>query len=223
MSPGVPNARRADVAPPGDPAAAAAPGGTRFRDPQARHRIFVAVALAPHLREAIAGVRVRLGDASQALRWVPPDNLHLTLRFLGEITAAQVTRATEATREAVQAAAPFTITLVGLGAFPSARRPRVVWIGVAEGADRLIALAEALEKAMQRRKFPREPRAFQAHLTVARARMGSPPDLTEVLAGVGRPLIGTQEVAALVVMESDLRPSGPVYREVAQASLSGRA
>lgn len=215
--------RRTDVALPGDPAAAAAPGDTRFRDPQARYRIFVAVELAPPLREAIAGVRVRLGDASQTLRWVPPDNLHLTLRFLGEITAAQVTRATEAMREAAQVAAPFTITLAGLGAFPSPRRPRVVWIGVAEGADRLVALAGALEQAMQRRKFPREARPFQAHLTVARVRTGPPHDLTEDLAEVGRPLIGTQEVAALVVMESVLRPSGPVYREVAQASLSGRA
>lgn len=156
------------------------------------------------------------------MRWVAPDNLHLTLKFLGEITEAQVSRATEAAHEAAQSAAPFAITLEGLGAFPSPRRPRVVWVGVSGGADRLIALAGALDAAMQRRKFPREARPFEPHLTVARVRAaGPPPDITESLAGVGRPLIGTQRVEALVVMESVLGPSGPKYREVAKEWLRG--
>jgi RNA 2',3'-cyclic 3'-phosphodiesterase len=187
-----------------------------------RHRIFVAVDVAPHIKETLAGIPDRLGTASRMLRWVPPDNLHLTLRFLGEITAAQAARVAEAARQAARTAAPFSVTLDGLGAFPSPRRPRVVWVGIADGADRLTALARALEEEIVHRKFPREPRSFQPHLTVARVRAGGPPpDLTAGLANAGVSVIGTQEVAALVVMESFLHPSGPEYREVARASLGG--
>jgi len=195
----------------------ARPGG-----PRARQRIFVAVVLAPELREAIGGVRTLLGGASERLRWVPPENLHLTLKFLGEITPAQMGRVVEATREAAQGVTPFAVTLAGLGAFPTARRPRVVWVGVHEGSERLVALAGVLDRALGRRKFPGEARPFQAHLTVARARTGGPPpDLTQALAGAGAPRIGTQEVDALVVMESLLRPSGPIYQEVARERLQG--
>lgn len=194
----------------------ARPGGAR-----ARQRIFVAVVLTRELREAIGGVRTLLGGASERLRWVPPENLHLTLKFLGEITPAQMARVVEATREAAQGVAPFAITLAGLGAFPTARRPRVVWVGVHEGSERLVALAGVLDRALGRRKFSREARPFQAHLTVARARTGVPPDLTQVLAGAGAPRIGTQEVDALVVIESLLRPSGPIYQEVARELLHG--
>ena len=187
-----------------------------------RHRIFVAVEVASHIKEALAGIPDRLGTPSRMLRWVPPTNLHLTLRFLGEITEAQVAKVTEATRQAARTSAPFSITLTGLGAFPSPRRPRVVWVGVSEGADRLMALAEALEEEIVRRKFPREARSFQPHLTVARVRAGGrPPDLTGGLAGARVSVIGTQEVAALSVMESVLHPSGPVYREVAEERLAG--
>lgn len=189
-------------------------------DARTRHRIFVAVQVAPHIRGALASIPDRLGTASRMLRWVPPDNLHLTLRFLGEITGTQAARVAEAARQAARTAMPFSITLAGLGAFPSPRRPRVVWVGIADGADRLTALAGALEEEIVHRKFPREPRSFQPHLTVARVRAGGrPPDLTAGLATSGVSVIGTQEVVALVVMESVLHPSGSEYREVAKVRL----
>jgi 2'-5' RNA ligase len=198
----------------------AAPREAPSPEARARHRIFVAVQVAPQMKGALAGIPDRLGAASRMLRWVPPDNLHLTLRFLGEITAAQAAKVAEASRQAARTATPFSITLAGLGACPSPRRPRVVWVGIAEGADRLTALAAALEEEIVRRKFPREARSFQPHLTVARVRAGGrPPDLTVGLAASGVSVIGTQEVAALVVMESFLHPSGSEYREVAQVRL----
>jgi RNA 2',3'-cyclic 3'-phosphodiesterase len=205
-----------------DPAGSPAQERPRPRGPHTRHRIFVAVKLAPHLQEAIARVPSRFESVASALRWVPVGNLHLTLRFLGEITEAQVKRVGEATHAVALGASPFTITLAGLGAFPSPLRPRVVWVGVAEGSQRLVALAEALNEEIVRRKFPREPRPFQPHLTVARARTGvSPLDLTGDLARAGAPVIGSQEVAALTIMESFLRTSGSAYQEVAQERLQG--
>lgn len=187
-----------------------------------RHRIFVAVALAPALRASATGMRATLGAAAERLRWVPPENLHLTVRFLGEITEAQVRRVVEAVRETAAPVTPFAITLAGAGAFPTPRAPRIAWVGVTEGADHLVNLAETLEAALRRRKFPGEARPFRPHLTVARARSGGrPPDLTVALAGAALFVAGTQRVDALVVMESMLRPSGPTYQEVARELFLG--
>ncbi len=192
------------------------------RDARPCHRTFVAVTLAPALRESAASARTVFGPAAARLRWVPQRNLHLTLRFLGEITETQVARVTEAAREAGASASPFSITVGGVGAFPSPRSPRVVWVGVTAGADRLVALAGVLEAALRQREFPAEARPFQPHLTVARARPeGRPPDVSAILSGEAAEtfVAGTETVGALVVMESRLRPSGAVYEEVARVPL----
>jgi len=157
---------------------------------------------------------------------VAEDGLHLTLRFLGEITPHEVERVRDAARVAAASATPFSITLAGGGAFPSLREPRVVWVGVADGAAPLVALARSLEAALVACGFPPEARAFQPHLTVARARSaGRLPDLRALasrLTGAAAPVIGAQRVEAIVVVESTLRPTGPTYREVSRAALGER-
>jgi len=191
----------------------------------ARHRIFIAVPLAAELRGAPALIRGMLGAHAGAFRWVGRDTLHLTLRFLGEITSAQVERAIEAAGLAARGAVPFSITLAGAGAFPSFRAPRVLWVGVTEGATPLVALAGALEAALAERQFPREPRPFHPHFTVARARQdGRSPDLGALaarLAGPDAPVVGTQIVRALTVVESTLHPAGAVHRELSRAEIGG--
>ena len=189
---------------------------------QVRHRIFIAVALAPPLRKAVASLESRFSAAAQNLRWVAPDHLHFTLKFLGEITGAEVTRAGEAARQVAARTGSFAITVAGMGAFPSPRRPQVVWAGVSDGADRLIALAADLDAALHRMKFPRERRPFQPHLTVARVRRSGPaPDLTAILQELSGVPVGTQAVEALLVMESTLDPSGSIYRQVEEVRLGG--
>ena len=183
-------------------------------------RIFVAVALAPALRRAVADLEPRLGAAGHSLRWVPPHNLHFTLKFLGEITAAQLAKVSAVTRTVGAGAQSFAITLADVGAFPSPRRPQVVWVGVAGGADHLSALAGDLDTVLHRMKFPKEPRPFRPHLTVARVKRSGPaPDLTELLGSLGGIVLGTQQVTALLVMESILHPSGAVYRQVDEVRL----
>ncbi len=95
------------------------------------HRTFISVELSPENRQLVADLQERLRAAGARLRWVKPHNLHFTLRFLGDLPAAQVARAVVATREAVKTAAPFTVTIGGLGAFPTFERPQVVWEGSA--------------------------------------------------------------------------------------------
>lgn len=192
--------------------------------PQGQVRVFIAVPLDPELRDAAAGLRRRLNATADLLRWVPPGNLHLTLKFLGEIAERRLAKVTEAVRDAARRSQPFTITLTGAGAFPSSRRPQVVWVGVREGSEALVALVRDLDAALQRLKFPREKRPFRPHLTVARAKHAGPlPDLSGPLSGLEGLDVGMQAVDTVVVMESQLHPSGAIYRPIEAVGLGEAA
>jgi len=185
-----------------------------------RHRVFVAVPLSPAVREAAAGARAAFAAHADRCRWVSPRQLHLTLAFLGDITTAQMADAVDAARAAAASAAPFLVAFAGVGAFPSLAAPRVLWVGVAAGDDRLAALAGALEAALRARRFAPDPRPFAPHLTLARARgTGRPPDLRRGSEAFGRVTIGEQPVAELIVVKSVLGPSEPVHTVVGTARL----
>ncbi len=190
-----------------------------------RRRIFLAVPLARGLHEGVVAAIHGAVGGHDALRWVRPDMLHITLRFLGGMTAAELNRAIRAAQAAAEPFIPFSVTFAGGGAFPSWRTPRVVWAGVGAGADGLRALAEALDAALAKQRFPREPQRFHPHVTVARVRAGGPPpDLRPYagrLTGSEAPVIGTQRVDAIVVMESMLHTSGARYEEVYRAAFRG--
>lgn len=189
-----------------------------------RRRIFVAVALAPALLAAVSGMRARLAEAESTLRWVPPENLHFTLKFLGGITPPQLAGVVAAAREVAARTQRFSITLAGLGAFPSARRPRVVWAGVSSGADHLVALAEDLDVVLRSAHASREDRPFRPHLTIARVRDAAPVrDLSKEIDALRELEWGCQTVGAICVMESHLRPSGAVYQPVEEVWLRGPA
>lgn len=189
-----------------------------------RRRIFVAVALAPALLAAVSGMRARLAEAESTLRWVPPENLHFTLKFLGGITPPQLAGVVAAAREVAARTQRFSIMLAGLGAFPSARRPRVVWVGVSSGADHLVALAEHLDVVLRPAHASREDRPFRPHLTIARVRDAAPVrDLSKEIDALRELEWGCQTVGAICVMESHLRPSGAIYQPVEEVWLRGPA
>jgi 2'-5' RNA ligase len=181
-------------------------------------RTFVAVLLPDRVRAALTGVCGALRESTQGLAWVRPDNLHVTLRFLGEIEPVALDGVREAVAAAAAAVAPFTMTVEGLGSFPSGRPPRVVWAGVTAGGAGLLALHGALDAALVARGFPGEPRAFHAHVTLARARA---PRGAGGLAGVlgAGPEFGEVRVTALHLMRSELDPRGARYSVLAEAPL----
>ena len=186
----------------------------------ARHRIFIAVELDPALHQAVAATQRALEDAGARIKWVKPANLHFTLRFLGEITPAQVALAKVATREAARDFAPFAITLRRLGAFPSLHRPQVVWVGVDQGAEELEALARRVNERLAHYRFPAEDRRFRPHLTLARVRDARQwGDVVRALDRYREVEVGTQTVQAVCVMESRLTPHGPVYARVEEVVL----
>lgn len=184
------------------------------------HRTFISVELSPENRQLVADLQERLRAAGARLRWVKPHNLHFTLRFLGDLPAAQVARAVVATREAVKTAAPFTVTIGGLGAFPTFERPQVVWVGSLGGAEALQRLAEDLNTSLARERFPHDPRHFRPHLTLGRSRDDRQwGDLVRALGQHRDAAIGEQPVEVVTVMESRLTPDGPVYAPWEQVRL----
>ncbi len=184
------------------------------------HRTFISVELSPENRRLVVDLQDSLRAAGARLRWVRPDNLHFTLRFLGQLPAAQVARAAVATREAVRTATPFAVTIGGLGAFPSFERPQVVWVGSQGGAEALERLAEGLNASLAHERFPNDPRRFRPHLTLGRSRDDRQwGELVRALQQYRDAAIGEQRVEVVTVMESRLTPDGPVYTPWEQVRL----
>lgn len=184
-------------------------------------RIFIAIEVTPPLQRAIAVLQEQMRASGARLKWVKPHHMHFTLRFLGDLPAAQVARAAVAARLAAAAQAPFEVTLGGLGAFPTFDRPQVVWIGTRGGGDDLERLAAALETQLLRAGFGADGRAFRPHLTLGRARDNRNwGDLVRALQQYRDVDVGRQRVEAVVVIESRLTPEGPVYTRVEQVQLS---
>jgi RNA 2',3'-cyclic 3'-phosphodiesterase len=165
--------------------------------------------------EALQRTLAGLGDK---IRWVNPRNLHLTLRFLGEISRSQVETVCLAVRCAAARVEAFPVHLSGTGCFPSPRRPRAFWIRVAQASD-LVRLFEAVEQELLSAGFPREARPFSPHLTLGRVRVDrSSSRLGEAMARSkfdAAPFL----VTSLTVMKSELRKSGAVYTPLAREPL----
>lgn len=181
-----------------------------------RVRSFVAILLNEEVRGALAAEIARLRPLGPRVSWVAPPNLHLTLKFLGEVPPAALEEVTDALTEAVAGTTPFSLHFYGLGAFPEMARPRVLWVDVAEGGQAAQALQARVEAALTRRGFAREERPFSPHLTLGRVR--EPRGLAalqQAMARDARTDFGRLEVRALSLMRSDLSPAGSRYTELA--------
>lgn len=135
-------------------------------------RLFFAVpvpaVVGARVGQVIDDTRAALGDDGRRVRWVQVEGLHVTLRFLGPTPTRLVAEAAAALDRAVRGRPAFEVRLAGAGAFPSADRPRALWLGIREGAESLGELAAALEVELRAAGWVVEPRAFRPHLTIAR-------------------------------------------------------
>jgi 2'-5' RNA ligase len=187
-------------------------------------RAFVAVVPSPaalRWTESVTDSARRIADESRRiggeLRWSRPDQRHITLQFLGRVDESD--SLAESVAESVRRVQPFTVVLGGAGAFPSARRASVLWIGVAQGADEFAALAAAVSSSTAPLGFAGEDRPFRPHLTLAR--LARARDLRPVVAALDDgPAAPPFTVDHVVLFESDTRPDGAVHTEVARCPLT---
>ena len=189
-------------------------------------RAFVAVLLDESTRAAVADEIERLRPLGKAVAWVPAGNLHFTLKFLGEQSDARLAEAALAIDEAAAPVQRFRLALHGVGGFPGMERPRIVWVGVAEGALPLRALQARVEASLGQRAFSPDARPWHPHLTIGRVfdprrwRRDASPALHASIARMAMMSFGTFEVSRVALMRSDLHRSGARYTQLYSADLS---
>jgi len=189
-------------------------------------RAFIAIELPPDVLENLAQVSTQLQDqlGERVVRWVPVENIHLTLKFLGDVSVKNLDVLQELiTGEAAQHK-PMEFSVGGLGAFPKIRRPRVIWVGV-EAPGELLALQRSIEARTTHIGYPPDERPFSPHLTIGRVnRSASPEDIRragDALSAMPVGFLGAVRVQAVHLFKSDLRPTGAVYSKIFTAPLAG--
>jgi 2'-5' RNA ligase len=177
------------------------------------------VLLPDEIRQQLAGAIDRLRPHATDVAWIAPSNLHVTLKFLGQVEPERVTALGDALRAAVSTERAFGVTVRGLGAFPSPARPRVLWAGLDDPAHALARLAERVDAGCSELGFARESRAFAAHVTLGRVREPRrQPALGSALARGAD--FGALRVDRVSLMRSELSPRGARYSELAGAPLA---
>jgi RNA 2',3'-cyclic 3'-phosphodiesterase len=182
-------------------------------------RAFVAVVPPAPVLDAVEAVLAPVRPAAPPrLTWARRAQWHLTLRFLGRVDDTDALMA--GVHDALATHPPFVLGLGGAGAFPSAARAAVVWIGLDQGHDDLVACASGIERATRPLGHEPDPRPFRPHLTVARARRPLP--VGPLLGALGDGPVGPAwDAREVLLMESDTRPTGAVYHEVGRVPLGG--
>jgi RNA 2',3'-cyclic 3'-phosphodiesterase len=182
-------------------------------------RAFIAIELPSEVRhqldEVEKQIQVRAGEGSRkAVRWVPANNMHLTLKFLGEVSSGSIPDLARILQNAANRHSRFTITVGGLGAFPNLHRPRVIWVGTEAPAE-LFTLQKEIDAETRHLGYPSDERAFSPHLTLGRISQNAHPEevsqVARVLTAMTIGELGKIQVDTLHLFRSDLRPSGAVY------------
>jgi 2'-5' RNA ligase len=178
-------------------------------------RLFVAVDLPPGLRAALGAHTAAMARTWPAAKWVAAENLHLTVRFIGDWDRGRLAPLESALASAAARHRPFALTLRGAGFFGSPAAPRVVWAGVADGDRELAAVASSVDGALAELGVRSEGRPYRAHLTLARGRGDPiPADLRQQLGDLQAHDWGRLAVDRIALFASALLPTGPVYSQV---------
>jgi 2'-5' RNA ligase len=197
-----------------------------------RLRTFIALDVEKPVRDRLIAMQERLARAGSPVKWVEPDNLHLTLLFLGEVDYRDSPELCRAVAACCVDFGPFPMTVEGVGCFPNSRRPRVLWAGVGDGADEVKVLHDALEPPLlELGCYRREERGYTPHITLGRVTNDADADdLAAVVAKQADWSAGTTTVREVLVMSSDWkgvssgrgdRNPGPNYTVLSRAKLGG--
>jgi len=188
-------------------------------------RTFVAIPLSESVSQALGRLQrtLRTTCPARAVRWVTIENIHLTTHFLGDTLPDRVEPITEALSVVARNVPPFEFSAGKLGAFPNLRRPRVIWVGVADTTSWLALLHEVVSESLERLGIPRDRRPFSPHLTLGRIRRQASPedarDVGKALTVTEAGTLGTVPVETIILFKSVLRPSGAEYSRLATLPL----
>lgn len=182
-------------------------------------RTFVAIELSDEVRDALALAQAHLRYAGADVKWVERQNMHLTLKFLGNVPEARIPELTAALDRTCGALPAFAISLDDIEAFPSVDFPKVVWAGIRQGRNETIDLAARIDDAVSAFGFAKESRPFAAHLTIGRVRSGVNKDALKEKMSTAQLKPVHQTVDTVTLFKSTLTPAGPVYAKLHEARL----
>jgi 2'-5' RNA ligase len=192
----------------------------RDNEPTDVIRTFICIEIPQSIKERINRLQEILRQIDAQISWTKPSNIHLTLKFLGGVEATRIERVKKALERAANGIGPFEVEMSGSGCFPSARSPRVLWVGFSNVPELLQHLYSNIEDELAREGFEREKRKFSPHLTIGRIRAPhNSARVAEALIATGfesETLIATE----VILMRSDLKPTGSIYTPQAVLRLS---
>jgi len=182
-------------------------------------RTFVAVEINTAVRQRAGELIDAFRAAPADVKWVDAPNMHLTLKFLGDVSVSETVAVCRAVQRGAAEVEPFELEVRGAGAFPSAQRPRTVWLGVGEGEPAMAVLHRQIEDALKKLGYRPEHRRFHSHLTLGRIRRGGPgvAQLGELIEQHADFLAGRVQVSQVVVFSSQLDRAGPMYEVLGRA------
>lgn len=182
-------------------------------------RSFIALELSDEARDELARVIGVLKGAGADVKWMAPGSIHLTLKFLGDISAEKVPDIAGRLKEISSAARAFDLVLSGIGVFPGWGYAKVLWVGVGEGAKEAVQLARSVEEAMALEGFEKEKRSFSPHLTLGRIRKAKNKDKLKALADSIKVVPAASLISRIVLFRSVLSREGSIYTPLEIADL----
>jgi len=181
-------------------------------------RSFIAIELDEKTHEYLTQVQEELKKQGGDIKWVTSSNIHLTLKFLGNVTPEKIDKIKVVLDEIAKTHAPFEMSLSEVGGFPNLKRPRVIWTGIDKGAQQATALAGDLEEKLEELGFLKESRPFKCHLTLGRVRKNKDPG-GPIKRPPGSSFSPVFPVTHLTLFQSTLTPKGAVYTPLHKAKL----
>jgi 2'-5' RNA ligase len=189
-----------------------------------RTRTFIAVEIGADIRDSAVALQEALAKTGAEVKWVGPEGMHVTLLFLGEVDDRELHSVCRAVKEVAESEPPFPLRVSGVGAFPTPRRPKILWAGITDGADALKRLYDRLEaKLLDLGCYRKEERGYTPHLTLGRVKSEADgfalaKELPKRLAWDG----GRTVVDEVLVFSSVLEKDGPVYTVLGRGELKGK-
>ena len=186
-------------------------------------RAFIAFKLPENIISSIRKIQEDIKSYAFKVRWVKPENIHLTLKFLGDINSTDIEKVSETIINTVNGHTPVSLAVKGTGVFPGIKRPRVIWVGLTGQIEKLAGMQKDIEENLEELGFPREKRPFRGHLTLGRIKGKiDPKKLMDTMKKFEKFESELFIADKIFLFKSDLKSTGSVYTELMGKRLSGK-